>query len=58
MKLYELLEQLERCREQHGNVYVTVRHTAKHEFTPADDLTEIRTEYDGDENLFVIYVEN
>lgn len=58
MKLTELLDKLEQCRAQHGNVYIAVRHTARHEFTPADDLTAISAEYDSRNNLFVINVEN
>ena len=58
MKISELIYALERCRENHGDVYVSVRHTSRHQFSPTDDMTEIRPEYDRNSNLFVIHVEN
>ena len=58
MKISELIDALERCRDDHGDVYVSIRHTARHQFSPSDDLMEIRPEYDGRSNLLVIHTEN
>lgn len=58
MNVTELMECLELCRRHHGCVHVVVRHAARHEFSPTDNLAAVRAEYDADEGLFVIYVEN
>lgn len=58
MKLSELMDALERCQKKNGDVHVSIRHTSRHQFSPNDDLTEIRPEYDRDSNMFVIHVEN
>ena len=59
MKISELIDKLEEIQHEHGDIYLSIRHSASCEFSQMDDLTDIRTtQYDKDVNLAVIYVVN
>lgn len=59
MKVYELACILENIRHEYGDVYVSVQHTAGHDFSPTDDLTNItKVKYNKKTNLATICVSN
>ena len=59
MTLSQIIEKLEILQLTHGNVYLSVRHTAEHAFSPEDDLTRITDiKYNPDTNLATLYVNN
>ena len=59
MKISELIESLERIWQEHGDVYMSIRHAASCEFGPDDDLTDIKSaRYDVETNTAVIRVVN
>ena len=58
MKSSELLAALERHIETYGDTYVAIRHQTEHEFRPDDDLMDISTTYNRNNNLFTLLVRN
>lgn len=57
-KISGLADALDKIRTAHGDVYVSIRHSAAHEFSPQDDLTDLDVIYDAEVNMAVIQVTN
>lgn len=59
MKISELIEKLEIAKRIHGDVYVSIRHTSAHEFSPYDDLINITdVQYNAEVNMVAVSVYN
>lgn len=58
MHLKELIAKLKAIADDHGDVYVSVRHEAAHEFSPDDDLLDLAPGYDPERGVAVIKVRN
>lgn len=57
-KISSLIDALDRIQAAHGDVYVSVRHSSNHAFSPYDDLTDLDAVYDAEVNMAVIQVTN
>ena len=59
LKISELIEQLEKIQTEHGDIYLSIRHLSHCEFSPMDDLTDIRSaKYEAETNMATIRVVN